>query len=166
MGILDTIKNIGKKKDQTKKDKTLKKTEPVKKKESDQKDYKTLAEKTETSQPVLQPKEKTDTKQVARSSKEDTGEAYKVLMRPLITEKATDLSALGKYCFEVSPRANKIQVKKAIKDLYNVDPVSVNIINMRGKRVRYGRIQGKRKNWKKAIIALKPGDKIELYEGV
>ena len=61
---------------------------------------------------------------------------------------------------------NKVEVKKAIRTIYNVEPIKVNIANFSGKSVRYGRIKGKTKNWKKAIVTLKQGDKIEVYEGV
>ena len=88
----------------------------------------------------------------------------RVLIRPLITEKATNLSAIGKYLFEVAPKANKADIKKAIKFLYKVNPIKVNIIKVRGKKVRYGKARGKTKNWKKAIVTLKKGEKIEFTE--
>lgn len=97
---------------------------------------------------------------------EDTKDAYKILIKPLVTERATALAALNKYCFMVANDANKITVKKAIKSLYGVEPINVNIIKVRGKRVSYRRASGKKKNWKKAIVTLKIGEKIEIYEGV
>ncbi len=93
-------------------------------------------------------------------------QAYKVLIKPLVTEKAADLGALGKYVFAVNPKINKIEVKKAIRTIYGVEPVGVTILNFSGKSVRYGRVSGRTKNWKKAVVTLKPGDKIEIYEGV
>lgn len=99
-------------------------------------------------------------------SKEDTGNAYKILVKPIITERASELSALGKYVFEVARAATKNEVKKAVHSLYGVDVVKVNMINFSGKKVRYGRSQGSRKNWKKAIVTLKEGQTIEVYEGV
>lgn len=98
--------------------------------------------------------------------REDTKDAYKVLVRPIITEKANVLGAGGQYVFEVFPSANKVEVKKAIRNLYGVTVVKVRIINNRGKRVQYGRHSGSTKYWKKAIVSLKPGDKIEIFEGV
>lgn len=95
-----------------------------------------------------------------------SNQAYKVLVKPLITEKAADLSELNKYVFAVNPKMNKVEVKKAIRSIYEVDPVAVNIINFSGKRVNYGRISGQKKAWKKAIVTLKPGDTIQVYEGV
>ena len=93
-------------------------------------------------------------------------QAYRILVKPLITEKASELGALNKYAFAVNPKMNKIEIKKAIKTVYNVEPISVNILNFSGKKVRYGRVQGRTKAWKKAIVTLKPGDTIEVYEGV
>ncbi len=90
----------------------------------------------------------------------------RLLVRPVITEKATDLSADNKYAFVVEKSANKIEVAKAIKAVYGVEPTAVNIINMQGKQVARGRIRGQRKDWKKAIVTLKKGDTISIYEGV
>ena len=95
-----------------------------------------------------------------------TTQAYKILIRPMITEKATELGALNKYVFVIDPKMNKVEVKKAIRSVYNVEPTRINISNIAGKNVSYGRIRGQRKNWKKAIVTLKAGDKIEVYEGV
>ena len=94
------------------------------------------------------------------------GNAYRVLIKPLITEKAANLGVESKYLFEVSPRANKIEIAKAVDELYGIKPISVNIINMGGKSVRYGRIRGKRKDWKKAVVTLPKGSTINIYEGV
>lgn len=101
-----------------------------------------------------------------KTRKEGTGEAYRILIRPLITEKATNLSNENKYIFEVSGDANKIEIKKAIKNVYGVRPISINIVNVRGKQVRFGRTMGRTKDRKKAIVTLKKGEKIEVYEGV
>ncbi|HPA25655.1 MAG TPA: 50S ribosomal protein L23 [bacterium] len=94
------------------------------------------------------------------------GQAYKHLLRPLITEKSALLGSFNQYVFEVSYQANKTEIKKAIHDLYGVKPVKINLIKMPGKSVRYGKSTGKTKNWKKAIVLLKPADKINVYEGV
>jgi large subunit ribosomal protein L23 len=101
-----------------------------------------------------------------KAKKDDTKLAYKILIKPLITEKATNLVSLNKYAFKVADNANKVEIKKAIKALYGFEPVSINIINARGKRLTYGRTRGKKSNWKKAIITLKASDKLEIYEGV
>ncbi|MCD4761725.1 50S ribosomal protein L23 [bacterium] len=94
------------------------------------------------------------------------GQAYKILVKPLITEKAANLGSENKYVFEVSVSTNKIEIAKAINEVYGVKPVSVNIVNVGGKKVRYGRHFGKRKDTKKAIITLPKGKTINIYEGV
>ena len=92
--------------------------------------------------------------------------AYKVLIKPLVTEKAANLGAENKYVFAVALEANKIEIAKAVGEVYGIKPLSVNVIKIRGKNVRYGRITGKRKDWKKAIITLPKGESIKVYEGV
>ncbi|MBU1146314.1 50S ribosomal protein L23 [Patescibacteria group bacterium] len=108
---------------------------------------------------AVEPKEK-------KTVKKEVGKALGVLIKPLITEKSSFLSPYGQYVFEVALKTNKIEIAKAIERAYGVKPVSVNIIHVRGKKVRYGKTLGVTKKWKKAIITLKPGDKIEVYEGV
>lgn len=95
-----------------------------------------------------------------------TGRPAKYLIKPVISEKSTMVNALNKYIFEVSRDANKVEIKKAIQELYNVRPTSVNIIISDGKYVRYGRNYGQTKKIKKAIVTLKKGDSIKLYEGI
>ncbi|MBI4779241.1 50S ribosomal protein L23 [Candidatus Falkowbacteria bacterium] len=73
------------------------------------------------------------------------GDAYKTIMKPLVTEKVSGLSVLNKYVFAVAKNANKIEVAKAIKEIYGIKPVGVNVIRMSGKKARYGRISGRRK---------------------
>lgn len=111
-------------------------------------------------------KVETKSAQAKGELKGKTQQAYRVLVKPLVTEKAADLGAYGQYVFAIDPKMNKIEVKKAIRTIYGVDPVKVNILNVSGKAVRYGQVWGKTKNWKKAVVTLKPGDKIEIYEGV
>jgi len=94
------------------------------------------------------------------------GQAYKVLIKPLVTEKVSNLGALNKYVFAVDSHANKIEIARAIKEIYGIKPVGVNVIKMLGKQARYGRISGKRKDWKKAIVTLPKGESIKIYEGV
>lgn len=85
-----------------------------------------------------------------------------VLVRPLVTEKATRQVAVGQYTFEVHPRANKIMVKKAVLQRYGVLPRHVTMTNLAARPVRFGRLQGMRKAWKKAVVTLPPGTKIEV----
>ena len=99
-------------------------------------------------------------------AKKDTGNAYKVLVRPLITEKASHLKSENKYLFEVSQDATKNEIKKAIFHVYGYWPTKINIINLRGKHVRYGRHSGITNAKKKALITLKKDETIEIYEGV
>jgi large subunit ribosomal protein L23 len=94
------------------------------------------------------------------------GNAHKILVKPLITEKAANLGAENKYVFAVYINANKIEIAKAVEEVYGIKPVSVNIINIQGKTVRYGRKTGRRKDWKKAIVMLPKGKTINIYEGV
>ena len=91
---------------------------------------------------------------------------YEVLRRPVITEKGTELQAQGKYAFEVARDANKPQIKQAVEKAFKVKVTAVNVVTVRGKVRRVGRRQVLTQSWKKAIVTLQPGDKIELFEGV
>jgi len=91
---------------------------------------------------------------------------YEVLRRPLVTEKNTVLQAQGKYAFEVAGEANKLQVKQAVEKAFKVTVTAVNMMTVPGKMRRVGRRQILTQSWKKAIVTLKPGDKIEIFEGV
>lgn len=92
---------------------------------------------------------------------------YEVLKRPLMTEKtSTQSEAENRYTFEVDRRANKLQVKSAVEQAFDVKVVSVNIVNVRGKKRRLGRQAGRTPDWKKAIVKLAPGQRIQLFEGV
>jgi len=97
----------------------------------------------------------------ARTGKQAIG-AYSVLKEPHITEKATFLEKENKYVFKVYPRSNKIEIKKAVEGLYGVSVSEVNIINVSPKKRRLGRTEGWKKGYKKAIVKLKEGQKIEL----
>lgn len=89
-----------------------------------------------------------------------------IILRPVVTEKSASLSDQHKYVFEVQKSANKIDVKKAIKEIYGVEPIRVNIKNISGKRVQFRRILGRTKERKIAIITVKEGQNIEIYKGV
>jgi large subunit ribosomal protein L23 len=91
---------------------------------------------------------------------------YEVLRRPLITEKNAALQAQGKYAFEVAGEANKPQIKQAVEKAFKVKVTAVNVITVPGKTRRVGRRQVLTQSWKKAVVSLKPGDKIEFFEGV
>ncbi len=92
---------------------------------------------------------------------------YEVLRRPLLTEKTNILSdEENRYAFEVDLRANKLLVKDAVEKAFNVKVVAVNIINVPSKQRRLGRQIGHKPAWKKAIVKLAPGQRIQLFEGV
>jgi large subunit ribosomal protein L23 len=91
---------------------------------------------------------------------------YEVLRRPLITEKNTVLQAQNKYAFEIADGANKPMIKQAVEKAFKVKVTGVNVITMQGKTRRVGRRQVQTNPWKKAIVTLRPGDKIEFFEGV
>ncbi len=91
---------------------------------------------------------------------------YEVLRFPLITEKNTLLQSQGKYAFEVAREANKQQVREAVEVTFKVKVAKVNMMVVSGKQHRVGRRQVLSPSWKKAIVSLRPGDKIELFEGV
>ncbi len=91
---------------------------------------------------------------------------YEALRRPLITEKSASLQAQGKYIFEVDTKANKHQVKQAVEKAFKVKVTSVNMIQVRGKTRRLGQRELPSPSWKKAIVTLKPGDKLEIFENV
>ena len=95
-----------------------------------------------------------------------------VIIRPLITEKNTDLMEKDQYTFEVAVDANKIQVREAIEKLFNVRVKAVNTMNVKGSRrsraIRRGsgRIHGTERSWKKAVITLFPGQRIDVFDQV
>lgn len=110
-------------------------------------------------------KEKETEERIAVSQKERkivVGDAYRFLKTLHVTEKATDLTKLNQYIFEVYPKTNKTEAKKAVQDLFGVEVVSVKMINIPEKKRRLGRIEGKRPGCKKAIVKLKEGQKIEV----
>lgn len=91
---------------------------------------------------------------------------YEVLRRPLITEKSTILQdGHNKYAFEVDRRANKPQVKAAVEESFSVKVTEVNMLTVKGKRKRFGRKLVQGPSWKKAVVSLQAGDKIQLFEG-
>ncbi|HHW11571.1 MAG TPA: 50S ribosomal protein L23 [Firmicutes bacterium] len=89
-----------------------------------------------------------------------------IIKKPIVTEKSTRLMEMNKYCFAVDRRANKVQIKEAIESIFNVRVLDVNTMQMLGKMKRMGRHEGRRPNWKKAIVTLEPGSRIEFFEGV
>lgn len=95
-------------------------------------------------------------------------DAHRIILRPIITEKSTLLKEKNReVCFEVNPKANKVEIKKAAEQLFKIKVERVRVQNMRGKMRRVGRSTGKKKDWKKAYVKLKEGEKmIEYFEAV
>ena len=142
----------------------LKKSEPKQKEEAKAKKPAAKAEK-----PATKAAKKPVSKKEAKEVKEPkvaaplraTGDAWRILIRPLVTER---YSGQGKdYAFEVSPKANKLEIRKAIKDAFNVTAASVRVMNVLGKAVRTNAGYSQRSNWRKAIVSLKKGDSLDLF---
>jgi large subunit ribosomal protein L23 len=92
---------------------------------------------------------------------------YEIVRRPLITEKTTiQKEAFNQVTFEVDRKANRVEIKRAIEKIFNVRVAAVRTMQITGKVKRRGRILGKRKDWKKAIVTLMPGERIDFFEGV
>lgn len=91
---------------------------------------------------------------------------YDILKRPLITEKNTTQQGKNKYAFEVEHSASKVQVKQAVEKAFNVKVTGVNVMTVAGKQRRAGRRILLSSPWKKAVVTLRPGDKIQFFEGV
>ncbi|MDH5762301.1 MAG: 50S ribosomal protein L23 [Nitrospinota bacterium] len=91
---------------------------------------------------------------------------YRVLEKPLITEKSTMMQEQGnRVMFQVHRSANKLQIKEAVQRIFKVTVLDVNTINVKPKSKRFGRHMGQTKAWKKAIVLLKEGDRIDFFEG-
>lgn len=91
--------------------------------------------------------------------------AHDIIIRPIITEKSSSLIALNKYTFEVHRSANKIQIRQAVEQIFKVKVLSVNTMNVSSKPKRMGAFLGKTRSWKKAVVALAEGQRIEFFEG-
>ena len=91
--------------------------------------------------------------------------ARSVLIRPVVSEKSYALLAAGKYTFRVHPRAHKTQIRQAVEDLFDVHVESVNISHVRAKPKRRGMFRGTKPGWKKAIVQLREGETIDIFEG-
>lgn len=89
---------------------------------------------------------------------------HEIILRPLITEKNTALMVNNKYSFEVLRNASKPEIKHAVETIFNVTVTRVHTMNVRGKLKRRGRATGYTRDWKKAIVTLVPGDRIEIFE--
>lgn len=103
---------------------------------------------------------KSDAPAPREKSKSDTGQAYHILFRPVVSEKGTHLANSGRYVFAVHPKANKSEIRKSVERVYDVHVEKVGIVKMRPKLRRYGRTAGKTAAWKKAVITVREGEKI------
>jgi large subunit ribosomal protein L23 len=93
-------------------------------------------------------------------------EAQKIIQRPMITEKSTRQKEEGRqYVFQVHPDANKIEIQSAVERLFKVKVLQVRTSNVLGKIKHLGRRYGKRPDWKKAVVTLREGDRIDFFEG-
>ena len=92
---------------------------------------------------------------------------YDIIIRPVVTEKTNiQKEAANQVTFEVDRKANRLEVRRAIERIVNVRVTNVRTMQVRGKFKRRGRVLGKRRDWKKAIVTLRPGERIEFFEGV
>lgn len=92
---------------------------------------------------------------------------YDIVLRPLNTEKTNmQHEDMNKVFFEVDKESNRIEIKKAIESIFKVKVAAVNTVQIKGKKKQRGKISGKRRDWKKAIVTLMPGERIDFFEGV
>lgn len=136
------------------------------KKEEEKKDAPVKAEEKKVSAPKKEEKKTDSDKKSEKVLLQDVDGslAYKFIVRPWVTEKTHDLMGNDKYVFKVRRETTKNQAKKAVEGLYNVEVKKVNIVNIPQKKRRFGRVMGKKAGVKKAIVTLKEGNKIEVFE--
>lgn len=117
---------------------------------------------------VKEPAKKTTAKKVTAKGSDRglSSFAVRTILAPIVSEKTAHLSDKNVMVFHVSSSANRISVRQALKELYNVSPIKINIMNTRGKAVRFGRSVGQRSDVKKAIVTLPKGTRIDVFEGV
>lgn len=136
-------------------------------KQTDQKTSKKPAEvKDEVLTPSSQQTAKDDKQIASMAAKGQAGTSYRLLRSPRVSEKAAILASKNIYVFNVPVEAEKIEIAKAVKDLYGVSVIAVRTLRGIGKRYTRGRVRGQRNRWKKAYVEVKSGQKIDLYEGV
>lgn len=107
-------------------------------------------------------KDKTKENIVKKIKEKKVNTAWKILKTPHVTEKASDLTEKNQYIFRVFPRSNKKEVRDAVEESFGVEVVSVKIINVHKKKKRLGKIEGTKPGYKKAIVEIKKGQKIEV----
>ena len=92
-------------------------------------------------------------------------DASQVIVRPVVSEKSYVLSAVDKYTFRVHPDAHKTQIRQAVEEMFEVKVERVNVIKVQPKPTRRGMFRGTRPGWKKAVVQLRAGDSIEIFQG-
>jgi large subunit ribosomal protein L23 len=116
------------------------------------------------------PKAKKETKEKSETAPKENlanlaqAQSAVLIKKPLITEKATYLAESGKYVFIVPEGSNKIEIKKAIQDIYKVKVVKINVINVKSKEIGFGKNKGQTKGVRKAIVSVLPGQKIDILK--
>ncbi len=153
MGFLDRFKK--------QKEQEVEKAAPV---VSRAKEKETTTEKTPA--PAKAAKSALDAKKPSKAKAKMKEDVVGVLIRPVVTEKSAILASHGQYVFAVRDDANRVAVSHAVKMMYGVQPVAVNIQNIRAQSVRFGRRSGTRKAWKKAMVRLPKGTSLDVYAGV
>ena len=92
---------------------------------------------------------------------------YDIIIRPVVTEKTSiQKEEFNQFSFEVDRRANRVEIRRAIEQIFNVRVAEVKTMQVKGKVKRRGRVVGKRRDWKKAVVKLIPGERIDFFEGV
>lgn len=89
---------------------------------------------------------------------------HEVLIKPVVSERSTGLMEESKYTFEVDKKANKIEIKHAVETIFKVNVVDVNTMNVPGKKKRQGKFEGMTPSWKKAIVTIKAGQRLPIFE--
>lgn len=89
-----------------------------------------------------------------------------IIIRPIVSEKSYEQIEQNRYTFEVHPDSEKVEIRRAVEELFKVKVLRVNTMNIKGKPKRLGRFQGYRSSWKKAIVTLQKGDRIEFFESM
>ena len=89
-----------------------------------------------------------------------------VIIRPVVSDKSYQLATIGKYVFRVHPDAHKTQIRQAVEALFEVNVVDVRTLSVKSKPKRRGAIKGRTRSWKKAIVQLRPGQSIPIYQGL
>lgn len=120
----------------------------------------------EQKKPAKSPPERTIRRVENKPEKKSAkfNEVWRILAKPHITEKATDLVGKNQYVFEVFPKAGKTEIKKAVESLYGVNVTGVGIVNIPRRKIRVGRTMGFKGGYKKAIVRIKSGQKIEVLQ--